>query len=127
MIDVYIYVIWNGESYRKIGFSENPSKRLYSLQHATPQLLKLEKLYRFQGKKIARQIEYFVHGELEMMGLHRRGEWFKADRASTDDVVRVVADRFGYFYEEVNTKEYGEHHIPQNWFYEDYEPATGDG
>lgn len=72
----YIYFIEiPGRDLIKIGYSENPSKRLGALQTSHPEKLVLLAAIPGSLKDERRQHERFVH-------LHVRGEWFRA----TDDL-----------------------------------------
>ncbi|MEL7315573.1 MAG: GIY-YIG nuclease family protein, partial [Cyanobacteria bacterium J06559_3] len=74
----FIYFVFNADSHAiKIGRAKNVSRRLQSLQTASPAPLKLLKTISIDGLEAAKALEESLHQQFQELRLY--GEWFRAD------------------------------------------------
>ena len=74
---VYLYAIQMDEAV-KIGISNNPARRLASLQTSSPKILRLVWAYNAGDRRTARRIESQLHRRFKVLGYWLTGEWFSA-------------------------------------------------
>ncbi len=73
-MESYIYIIHDGENNVKIGKSDNPKKRVKSLQTGHPKNLEVLKTFSVPKSKVFK-IEKECHRKLNT-SYEKRGEWF---------------------------------------------------
>lgn len=76
MNKTYVYII-KADTFVKIGFSENPEKRLSEMQTGSPHELELLAKFPYGTRPEAAAKEKEMH--LLFSTWHHRGEWFYAD------------------------------------------------
>jgi len=90
---VMIYLITDGLNY-KIGYSQNPLKRLQQLQTAQSKKLKLIAI--FEGdKRKEKQIHYILRQ------FHRQGEWFNFRDNNISDIIDIITNFTELLYEQI--------------------------
>lgn len=89
---LWIYLIQvEGTDFTKIGFSENPKKRLSDLQTANPHKLNMIAMYQSVNHKTEVKLaERFLHKKFK--GYNVRGEWFSC--VNVDVVTDLLYEHF---------------------------------
>lgn len=84
-----IYIISDGELV-KIGYSQNPTKRLKQLQTGHPKTLKLIKTFDYQPQGIMteRLMEKRIHHLLRRFKVRHKGEWFNCN--DYDSLINII-------------------------------------
>ena len=71
---VYVYFINDGHGHMKIGISNNPEKRLRSIQTGNPYKLSIDRVEKYSTYEDAFRRETELHNKFKDYNLH--GEWF---------------------------------------------------
>ncbi len=75
----------------KVGISDDPSKRLASLQIGNPRRLSIFSLFGGYTRREAKDLEGWVHSALYLS--HIRGEWFDANADEIESIIdKVIKD-----------------------------------
>lgn len=86
-----IYLIFDGLNY-KIGYSQNPIKRLQQLQTAQSKKLKLIAIFEGDQRK-ERQLHYILRQ------FHLSGEWFNFRTNNIKDIIEIITNFTKILYE----------------------------
>ena len=78
----------------KVGVADNVSKRVASLQTASPNKIRIYGAI-YTSRDLAFRLEKIVHAKLHEFGLHLSGEWFDADPEDIYEVIVKLATSSG--------------------------------
>lgn len=84
------FIVTVGREIVKVGRSTDPARRLYALQTASPDELRLAYCV-FCSDAVATSLEWEAHRELERLGIERRGEWFATSAQKARAVTLRIA------------------------------------
>lgn len=92
--DAAVYVIGEERpTHVKIGFADDPYKRLKSLQTGNPHKMYIHRMFWLRSRQVANQVEFAVHRIAEMEFERTEGEWFECSARQAHLLIEREIDR----------------------------------